>query len=78
MSQERLVKVFRNGRNRAVRIPREFDFPGDDVLMRKEGNTIVIEPVAKVSSLKEWLATLEPVGEEWPQIDDAPPEPVDL
>lgn len=78
MNQRRLVKIFRNGRNRAVRIPREFDFPGDDAIMRKEGDLIVIEPVKQVSSLKAWLATLEPVEEEWPQIDDPPPEPVDL
>ena len=28
MSSERRVKVFKNGRNQAVRIPREFEFPG--------------------------------------------------
>lgn len=78
MSEERLVKIFRNGRNRAVRIPKEFDFLGDDAVMRKEGNTLVIEPVNNISSLKEWLATLEPTDEAWPQIDDPPPEPVDL
>jgi hypothetical protein len=34
-SPERHVKVFKNGRNKAVRIPREFEFPGEDAIMRK-------------------------------------------
>jgi len=37
MTQERHVRLFRNGRNQAVRIPREFEFPGEDAVMRKEG-----------------------------------------
>jgi len=34
MTLERRIKVFGNGRNRAVRIPREFEFPGDEAIMR--------------------------------------------
>jgi antitoxin VapB len=45
--------------------------------MRKEGDRLVIEP-ARRKSLLEWLATLEPIEEEFPPIDDPPPEPVDL
>ena len=40
MSVERRVRVFRNGRNQAVRIPREFEFPGDEAIMRKEGKRL--------------------------------------
>ena len=40
---ERHVKIFKNGRNRAIRIPREFDFPGDDAIIRKEGDKLIIE-----------------------------------
>jgi antitoxin VapB len=36
--RERRVKLFRNGRNQAVRmIPREFELSGKDAVMRKEG-----------------------------------------
>jgi antitoxin VapB len=78
MGAERHVKFFRNGRNQAVRIPREFELPGDGGIMRKEGDRLVIEPEEKRLSLAEILDSLEPLDEEWPEIDDPPPEPVDL
>jgi antitoxin VapB len=74
---ERVVKLFKNGRNQAVRIPREFELPGNEAIMRKEGPRLIIEPAPK-KSLLELLATLEPIDEEFPEIDDPPPEPVDL
>jgi len=77
MSTERHVKIFRNGRNRAVRIPREFEFPGVDAVMRKEGKRLIIEP-APPKSLLAVLKTLEPLPEDFPPIDDSLPEPVDL
>ena len=55
---ERQVRIFKNGRNRAVRIPVAFDFPGDAVIMRKESNKITLEPVnAARQSFSEWLRT---------------------
>jgi len=74
---ERVVKLFKNGRNQAVRIPREFELPGDKAIMRKEGARLVIEPVPK-KSLLEILKSLEPIEEDFPEIDDPPPEPVGL
>jgi antitoxin VapB len=76
-SAGRLVKVFKNGRNRAVRIPREFEFPGDDAIMRKEGDRLIIEPAAP-KPLLEFLASLQPLNEDFAPIHDSPPEPVDL
>lgn len=78
MNESRPVKLFRNGRNQAVRIPREFELPGEDALMRKEGDTLIIEPAKKKGSLKELLASWEPLDEEWPDIPDLPTDPVDL
>jgi antitoxin VapB len=74
MGIERHVKLFRNGRNQAVRIPREFELPGEDAIMRKDGDKLIIEPVKK-ASLLEWLATLEPLDEEFPEIPELPPDP---
>ena len=74
---ERRVKIFTNGRNRAVRIPREFEFGGTEAIMRKEGKKLVIEPVAP-TSLLDVLANLRPIGEEFPTIADKPAEPVDM
>lgn len=75
--RERHVKLFRNGKNQAVRIPREFELPGEDAIMRKDGAQLIIEPVPP-RSLLAFLATLPALEEEIPQIDDVPPEPVDL
>jgi antitoxin VapB len=75
----RRVKLFRNGRNQAVRIPREFELPGDEAVMRKDGDRLVIEPKPK-TSLTELLATLEPIEEDFDfgDMDRLPLEPVDF
>lgn len=75
--QERRIKVFRNGRNQAVRIPREFEFPGEDAVMRKDGDRLIIEP-APPKSLMAVLATLVKLDEDFPTIRDASPDPVKL
>ena len=76
VNPERHVKLFKNGRNQAVRIPREFELPGEDAIMRKEGERLIIEP-APPKSLLALLTTLAPLDEEFPLIPDAPPDPVD-
>ena len=73
----RHVKLFTNGRNQAVRIPREFELPGQDAIMRKEGNRLIIEPVPP-RSLLALLATLEPISEEFPSVTDLPIDDVEL
>lgn len=79
-AQERAVKLFRNGRNQAVRIPVEFELPGTEAIMRKEGDRLIIEPKVKKMGLFEWLATLEPWEGDFPDLDEKqpPPEDVDL
>jgi antitoxin VapB len=81
MGIERQVRVFKNGRNRAVRIPVEFEFPGDEVIMRKEGACIILEPVvkAKTGNLIEWLRQQPPIDEDFDfDIQEPPPRDVDL
>lgn len=74
MPEQRNVKLFRNGRNQAVRIPVEFELPGDEAIMRREGDRLVIEPVRK-RGLIALLKTMTPLDEEFPQIDDPVPAP---
>jgi antitoxin VapB len=74
---ERHVKLFKNGRNQAVRIPREFELPGEDAIMRKDGDRLIIEP-APPKSLLAVLALLAPLEEDFPPIPDPAPERVDL
>jgi antitoxin VapB len=75
--EERHVRLFKNGRNQAVRIPREFELPGEEAVMRKEGSRLIIEP-APPKSLLRVLSTLSPLGESFPPIPDVPPDAVDL
>ena len=78
MDETRHVKLFRNGRNQAVRIPREFELPGDEAVMRKIGNQLIIETPKKKMTLIELLETFEPIDEPFPEIEDLPAEPVEL
>jgi antitoxin VapB len=77
MLPQRHVKLFKNGRNQAVRIPREFELPGEDAIMRKDGDRLIIEP-APPKSLLAVLALLAPLEEDFPPIPDPLPERVDL
>jgi antitoxin VapB len=38
------AKVFWTGRSQAVRLPKEFRFEGETVLVRREGTAVVLEP----------------------------------
>lgn len=70
---KRHVRLFRNGRNQALRIPREFELQGDEAVLRKEGDRLIIEPVRK-GRLLAVLASLEPLEETFPDVDeDLPP-----
>ena len=73
MPGERHVRLFRNGRNQAVRIPREFELEGDEAVMRREGDTLVIEPLA-TRGLLALLSRMEPIDEEFPNVDEGLPE----
>lgn len=70
---ERHAALFRNGRNQAVRIPREFEMEGTQVLMRKEGDRLILSPVRK-NRLLDLLASWQPLDEALPIVEDAPPQ----
>ena len=75
MTDQRAVALFRHGRNQAVRIPRDFELPGSQALLRRDGDSLVITPIKK-SSLLDVLAAMAPLDEDFPAIDDLPPSPV--
>lgn len=77
MSQERYVKLFKHGRNQAVRIPREFEIAGNKAIMRKEGDRLIIEPVPP-RSLLALLETLSPLKEQFPAVYELEADSVDL
>lgn len=67
-SNDRHVKIFRNGRNQAIRIPREFELEGDEAIIRKEGNRLIVEPVQK-GKLLTVLSQLRPIPDQFPDVD---------
>ena len=77
MNPERQVRLFRNGRNQALRIPRDMELPGRVATLRKEGPRRVVEPVA-APSLLQLLAKLKPLGEDVPPIPRPEAEPIKL
>lgn len=71
MSERRRVRLFRNGRNQAVRIPVEFELPGNEAVMYRQGDQLVIEPVRK-RGLVALLESMKPLDEDSPAIADLP------
>ena len=69
---EARAKLFTHGGSQAVRLPKAFRFEGTEVLIRKQGNAVVLEPVVKTSrkTPEEWAAF-------WKSIDDIGGEPMD-
>lgn len=79
MEAQRHARLFRNGRNQAIRIPKEFELEGEEAIIRKEDDRLIIEPVRK-KDLLTVLQGLETLEEPFPDVDEGlgPPEDVDL
>jgi antitoxin VapB len=43
-TKHKTASVFWTGRSQAVRLPKEFRFEGDTVLVHREGNAVILEP----------------------------------
>jgi antitoxin VapB len=41
------AKVFWSGRSQAVLLPKHFRFDGDKVHIRRHGNAVILEPIAR-------------------------------
>jgi antitoxin VapB len=84
----RHVRLFRNGANQALRIPKEFELPGKEAELRQVGNTLVITPIQphfekgspeSLAALLDELAKLGPC-EDFPDVDESllPLDDIDL
>ena len=51
---ESTAKLFRNGRSQAVRLPKEFRFEGNEVRIRRMGESVVLDPVVPKGPVGEW------------------------
>jgi len=72
------VRLFRNNRSQAVRIPVEFELPGERALISRKGDKLIIEPVRTSTGLLELLAKWSPLDEDFPEIEDKPVVPEDI
>lgn len=77
MSKTRRVRLFKNGRNQALRIPREFELPGMDAVVWREGDRLIVESV-RPRSLLALLAEMEPLDVDFPEIESLPIDSIDL
>ena len=41
------ARLFLNGRSQAVRLPKEYQFDGDDVYIQRVGEAVILYPVDK-------------------------------
>ncbi len=73
----RRVRLFRSNGYQALRIPAEFELPGSEAVISRDGDRLIIEPVCK-NGLAALLDSWEPLDEEFPDIDDPPPKPKDV
>ncbi|WP_269500102.1 antitoxin [Castellaniella sp. S9] len=61
----RTAKIFWTGRSQAIRLPKEFRFDVDEVRIRRQGTSVILEPVANDW---DWLAAVAgPVDAEFEQ-----------
>ena len=71
------ARLFRNGSNQAVRIPRAFELKADEVMIYREDSRLIVEPVERRPSLAEVLSRLRPLDEDFGELDDPPTRPED-
>ena len=74
----RSARLFRNGRNQAVRIPREFELDTDRVMIYREDDRLVVVPIDRSPTLAEVLSRLVPLEEDFPDFDDPSAEPEEI
>lgn len=71
---EKIAKLFTNGRSQAVRLPKEFRFPGDRVRIRKTGNGVLLQPLN--FDTKAWFAELDRFNREEPFMSEGREQPL--
>lgn len=68
-SHHRRVSLFRNGRNQAIRIPVEFALPGEEAILYRDGDRLILEQV-RGRGLLSLLKAMKPLGEPVPVVGD--------
>ena len=77
MTTARHVRIFKNGRNQAIRIPREMELSTSEATIHRDGNRLVIEPVER-TSLLDMLSTWGRLDVDFSEPSDEKPDAVEL
>lgn len=77
MTSARHVRIFKNGRNQAIRIPREMELSTSEATIHRDGNRLVIEPVER-TSLLDVLSTWGRLDVDFSEPSDEKPDAVEL
>jgi virulence-associated protein VagC len=57
------AKLFQDGRSQVVRLPKDFRFEGDEVLVRRQGDAVILEPIKEDAWPPEyWGASPRPTS----------------
>ena len=70
MAAKRTISLFRNGRNQALRIPRDLELPAEQAQIYRDGEKLVIEPLT-TPPLLTLLDSWQPLDVDFPEIDNA-------
>jgi antitoxin VapB len=70
-SKRAIAKVFTTGRSRAVRIPKEYRFSCDEVLIEREGERVILTP--RPHSCRDYFARASRFCDEYPKLVEDPP-----
>jgi antitoxin VapB len=65
-----------NGRSQAVRLPAAFRLPGKEVIVRREGDAVILEPIARRSWPRGYWERLRRLTQDLPDDFRIPEDPV--
>lgn len=69
----RVAKLFRNGKNQAVRLPREFEMQADEVIIRRRGSELILTP--RPRTWKDYFTSARQLDDDFPEdINELPLE----
>ncbi len=71
------ARLFRYGRNQALRIPWEFEPAADEIIIYREDDRLVVKPVPRTPTLATVLPRLTRLDEDFSSIADPPVHPED-
>lgn len=66
----KIAKLFKNGDSQAVRLPKEFRFEGNDVLIKRSGSAVILMPRTK--SWDTLLSSLDQFSDDFMESRDQP------